>query len=58
MTTQVTTRPYLVQQHQVRVQQKMAGHVESLSLGECEVGHAGVLHLGQAQVLDQGVDLK
>ena len=47
----------LVEDDDVRVEQEVAGHVEALPLAGREVLDAGVLHLGEAEVLDQRVDL-
>ena len=48
----------LVQDDDVSVQLEMAGHVESPLLRGGEVGHPGVLHLAQAQVLYQSINLE
>ena len=48
----------LVQDHDVRVQEEVAGHVEPLPLRHGQVLHPGVLDLRQAQVFDEGVDLQ
>ena len=48
----------LVQDDDVSVQLEVAGHVESPLLRGGEVGHPGVLHLAQPEVLYQSVNLQ
>ena len=47
---------YLVQDHDVGVQLEVTRHVETPLLRHGEVGHPGVLHLTQPEVLNQRVN--
>ena len=49
-------KSHLVEYEYVRVQKEMTGHVEPLLLRDGQVGEARVLHLAEAQVLDERVD--
>ena len=53
-----TPAPHLVQQHYVSIKQKVTRHIQSLLLGQGQVGHSSVHHLLQTKILNQSIYLQ